>query len=53
MTSVGAGDRWHLETKYRWVDQYNFYLNDAVWGPMFVRVCPYFPFSTRICLNQH
>jgi hypothetical protein len=53
MTSVGAGDRWHLETKYRWVDQYNFYLQDAAWGPMFVRVCPYFPFSTRICLNQH
>jgi len=20
---------------------------------MFVRVCPYFPFSIRICLNQH
>ena len=53
MTSVGADDRWHLETKYRWVDQYNFYLQDAAWGPMFVRVCPYFPFSTRICLNQH
>jgi len=53
MTAVGAGDKWHLETKYRWVDQYNFYLQDAEWGPMFVRVCPYFPFSTRICLNQH
>jgi len=53
MTSLGAGDKWHLETKYRWVDQYNFYLQDAAWGPMFVRVCPYFPFSTRICLNQH
>jgi hypothetical protein len=53
MTAIGAGDKWHLETKYRWVDQYNFYLQDAVWGPMFVRVCPYFPFSTRICLNQH
>ncbi|HUL13030.1 MAG TPA: hypothetical protein VLU73_12790 [Methylococcaceae bacterium] len=53
MTSVGEGDRWHLETKYRWVDQYNFYLQDAEWGPMFVRVCPYFPFSARICLNQH
>ncbi len=22
-------------------------------GPMFVRMCPYFPFSARICLNQH
>jgi hypothetical protein len=28
-------------------------MQDAEWGPMFVRVCPYFPFSTRICLNQH
>lgn len=53
MTATGAGDKWHLETKYRWVNQYNFYLQDAEWGPMFVRVCPYFPFSTRICLNQH
>ena len=43
----------HLEVKYRWVDQYNFYINDVRWGRMFVRVCPYFPFSARICLNQH
>jgi hypothetical protein len=53
MTAVGAGQKWHLQTKYRWVQQYNFYLQDSEWGPMFVRVCPYFPFSTRICLNQH
>src|SRR5215471_20167668 len=53
MTAVGAGQKWHLETKYRWVQQYNFYLQDSEWGPMFVRVCPYFPFSVRICLNQH
>jgi hypothetical protein len=53
MTAIGAGEKWHLETKYRWVKQYNFYIQDADWGPMFVRVCPYFPFSTRICLNQH
>ena len=33
--------------------QYNFYLNDRRWGRMFVRVCPYFPFSARVCLNQH
>jgi hypothetical protein len=46
-------NRWHLELKQRWVDQYNFYINDAAWGRMFVRVCPYFPFSARICLNQH
>jgi hypothetical protein len=53
MTAIGAGKKWHLETKYRWVKQYNFYIQDAEWGPIFVRVCPYFPFSARICLNQH
>ena len=43
----------HLEYKHRWVNQFNFYLNDARWGRMFVRMCPYFPFSARVCLNQH
>jgi len=43
----------HLELKQRWVNQFNFYLNDKRWGRMFVRMCPYFPFSARVCLNQH
>jgi hypothetical protein len=43
----------HLEYKQRWVNQFNFYVNDQQWGLMFVRMCPYFPFSARICLNQH
>lgn len=46
-------DRWHLQLVQRWVIQYNFYIHDARWGRMFVRVCPYFPFSARVCLNQH
>jgi hypothetical protein len=33
--------------------QYNFYINDGQWGRMFVRICPYLPFSARVCLNQH
>jgi len=37
-------DRWYLEIKQRW---------DAHWGRLFVRICPYFPFSARVCLNQH
>jgi hypothetical protein len=41
-----------LEYKQRWVNQYNFYLNDRHWGRMFVRVCPSLPFP-RICLNKH
>jgi len=55
MTAIGTQkeNRWHLELKQRWVEQYNFYLNDRQWGRMFVRVCPYFPFSARLCLNQH
>jgi hypothetical protein len=53
MTAIGKEDRWHLALKHRWVDQYNFYVQDSRWGQMFVRVCPYFPFSARVCLNQH
>jgi len=46
-------DRWHLQMAQRWVVQYNFYINDDRWGRMFVRMCPYLPFSARVCLNQH
>lgn len=55
MTAIGSAkeNRWHLQMAQRWVNQYNFYVNDARWGRMFVRMCPYFPFSARICLNQH
>lgn len=51
--SKQATEQGHLEYKTRWVDQYNFYLQDQDWGRMFVRVCPYFPFSARVYLNQH
>jgi hypothetical protein len=43
MTAIGKDDRWHLERKRRWVEQYNFYVQDCHWGPMFVRVCLTFP----------
>jgi hypothetical protein len=46
-------NRWHLQIAQRWVVQYNFYLNDERWGRLFVRMCPYLPFSARVCLNQH
>lgn len=48
-----SNDSPHLEYKQRWVNQYNFYVDDPHWGRMFVRMCPYFPFSARVCLNQH
>jgi hypothetical protein len=55
MTAIGDKkvNRWHLQIAERWVVQYNFYLNDRRWGRMFVRMCPYLPFSARVCLNQH
>ena len=55
MTAIGdkVANRWHLQFAQRWVIQYNFYINDRNWGRMFVRICPYLPFSARICLNQH
>jgi hypothetical protein len=31
----------------------NFYVKDRHWGRMFVRICPDFPFSARVYLNQH
>ena len=46
-------NRWHLQITQRWVNQYSIYINDARWGRMFLRRCPYFPFSARVCLNQH
>jgi hypothetical protein len=53
LIAIGKDDRWHLTYDRRWVDQYNFYLRDREWGRLFVRLCPYFPFSARVCLNQH
>src|SRR5215831_7056315 len=53
MIAIGAQDRWHLQLALRWIVQYNFYINDPNWGRMFVRICPYLPFSARVCLNQH
>jgi len=53
MIAIGAEDRWHLQLAQRWIVQYNFYISDQRWGRMFVRICPYLPFSARVCLNQH
>jgi hypothetical protein len=53
MTAIGQEDHWYLQLAQRWIVQYNFYINDRHWGKMFVRICPYLPFSARVCLNQH
>jgi hypothetical protein len=53
LIAIGKDERWHLQYARRWVGQYNFYLNDAEWGRRVVRLGPSFPFSARVCLNQH
>lgn len=55
MIAIGnkQDNRWHLQIAQRWVQQYNFYVNDRRWGRMFVRLCPYLPFSARVYFNQH
>jgi hypothetical protein len=43
----------HIELKPRWVWLYYYYVRDASLGPLWLRICPYFPFNARICLNGH
>ena len=46
-----GGNRIEVCTRFVW--QYYFYLRDREWGRMFLRICPYFPFNARVCVNQH
>jgi hypothetical protein len=46
-----GGNRLEVYTRFVW--QYYFYCRDQDWGRMFLRICPYFPFNARVCVNQH
>jgi len=46
-----GGNRIEVCTRFVW--QYYFYVRDRDWGRMFLRICPYFPFNARVCVNQH
>ena len=35
------------------VKHYYFYIDDADFGPAFIKVCTYAPFAVRVCLNGH
>jgi hypothetical protein len=43
----------HIDFTSRFVNLYYFYIQDAQLGRLFVRLCPYFPFNARVCLNGH
>jgi len=36
-----------------YVNHYYFYIDDAEFGPLFVKVCSYAPWSIKLCLNGH
>ena len=35
------------------VNRYYFYLQDADFGPAFIKVCSYAPYGIKVCLNGH
>lgn len=43
----------HIDLARRRVKLYYFYLHDPQAGRMFVRICPYFPFSLSVWMNGH
>ena len=36
-----------------YVNHYYFYIDDADFGPVFLKVCSYAPWGTKLCLNGH
>ena len=42
---------WSRQSTY--VNHYYFYIQDAEWGPAFIKVCTYAPYPVRVCLNGH
>jgi hypothetical protein len=47
----------HLHFAYRWktvcVNHYYLYFVDREWGPGFLKVCGYVPYTMKLCLNGH
>jgi hypothetical protein len=41
------------QDKTVYVNHYNFYLDDVDFGPIFIKVCSYAPWGTKLCLNGH
>jgi hypothetical protein len=48
-----AGQFQFTRDKTAYVNHYYFYLEDADFGPLFIKVCRYAPWGTKLCLNGH
>src|ERR1700686_2123343 len=47
------GHFWFPRDKTVYVNHYSCYIDDADFGPLFLKVCSYAPGSTKLCLNGH
>ena len=45
--------RFDFARKQVFVKHYYFYFEDEEWGPGFLKVCSYFPFAMKLCVNGH
>jgi hypothetical protein len=52
-TSPQGGVHFNFSRQPVAVNHYYFYLQDAEWGPAFVKVGTYLPYPVRVCLNGH
>ena len=43
----------YTRDKTVYVNHYYFYIDDAEFGPVFIKVCSYAPWGTKLCLNGH
>ncbi len=53
MTAIGKDDRWHLEMKRRWLSSTTSMFRTPAGDSCLCASVPDFPFSARVCLNQH
>lgn len=51
--SSGGAVRFDFERRQVFVKHYYFYFEDEQWGPGFLKVCSYFPFAMKLCVNGH
>ena len=47
------GNTFHDRDQTVYVNHYYFYIDDEDFGPIFLKVCSYAPWSLKLCLNGH
>jgi hypothetical protein len=49
---TGATYPWIVESTAM-VNHYYFYCVDEDFGPFFLKICSYFPYNAKLCINGH